>query len=90
MSDNRGYPIFAIFDMCRFSVRGQQRPRSLQTEPEIQRTQLFARAPGRLSPFLVLEVSLHTELDELLCFETECVASDKTPLTWHVFPLPAL
>ena len=62
----------------------------MQIEPEIQRAQLFARAPGGLPPFLGSEFSPHTELDELLSFETECVTSDRTSLTWHVLPLPTL
>ena len=68
MHDNTGWPISLISDMCMFFVRSQQRPHTLQIEPEIWRAQLFKCAPGELSPFLGSKVSLHTELDKLLCF----------------------
>lgn len=87
MRNNTGCPIVAIFDMCRFSVQGQQRPRTPQIEPEIQRAQPFECALVKHPPFLGSEVSPHTELDELLCFETGGVAFDRTPLTWRVYLL---
>ena len=90
MRDNTRCPISPISDMCRFSVRGQQCPRTLHIEHEIQRAQLFEHALGELPPFLGSEFSPHTELDELLSFETECVTSDTSSLTWHVLPLPTL